>query len=978
MRAMALLFLLLSLCTSSLFATALDVAWARQIGGANFELGYSADTDASGNVYVTGYFYSPTLPIGSVTLTNSSPSGTNANAYVAKLNPAGEVLWARTAVGATESSSIAVDSAGNSYIAGRYLSPTLTMGNITVTNGGTTLPIEIYAAKLDTDGNVQWVRTAGGPGNDTGFSVACDNLGQCYLTGWFRDAPATFGHITLQNTGSFNWFVVKYDAAGSVAWAKSNAGGGDTQSKGIAVDGQGNVYVTGRFGGPATFGGIAFTAAHYDFALVKYGPTGNVLWARSAGGSSLDYGSAVALDAAGNPVVTGYFESTTMTMGTTILTNGGAAGTPDLFTAKYDADGNVLWAQGGQGTGNDEGRHLVVDAYGNICVTGFFESSVLRLGSATLNNTSSSVSADVFLLKYDANGNLMAADHFGGAEGDFGRGLAADGSGNLFLAGSFTGSASFSDFNLVAVGAADGFLLKVAGSGEPLAPASPPEFIWARAAGGPDSDAQGGIAVDAVGNVYASGHFTTSITFGPTNLVSHGDVDAYLAKYDSNGNFIWVRQFGGASTDTAPNIALDHANDVYVSGYFTDEAMFGNTNLTAVGVGDIYVAKYDSTGAFVWVRQAGGGGADHCINLAVDSGNHIFLGGYFRQTGTFGGQSVVANQSCSIFRSDAYVAKYDSDGNTVWVVRGGSCEDDVTYDVATAADNSVYAVGYYRANAMFSSVALSNSGVQDVFVVKYDAAGTLQWARSAVGPGIDMGQTASTDAAGNLYVTGVFASNPLNFGSTNLPNAGGQDLFFAKYSSSGSLLWVRAIGGTGTESTGAALVDGAGDILVAGFFQGTASFGTTNLISQGGSDMFLAKYNSNGTLLWVKSWGAAGTDGASDLAFAGNGELYMSGIFSSSVALGNDTLTSAGVSDTYIGKLGTNFVSNLPVLSIARSGDSLLISWPTSSSGYSLQQRSNFNTSWADVGVSPVIFGDRYVVAVSVSSARKFYRIAKP
>jgi hypothetical protein len=972
MRLITFFLLLFANCPA--FATSFDVSWAKKFSGENFELAYSIGSDTNGNVYVTGYFHSPTLDLGTVTLTNSTPNGTNANAYVAKLGPSGNLIWARAAAGTTESSSIAVDPAGNSYITGRYLSATMTLGSLTLTNQGSTLPIEIYAAKLDTDGNVMWASSAGGTGNDTGFAIACDNIGQCYVAGWFRDAPAIFGNVTLTNSGSFNWFVAKYDVAGNVLWAKCNTGNSDSQPKGIAVDAEGNVYVTGRFSGSAIFGSTSLNASSYEFLLIKYNNSGTVSWARTAGGTGLDYGSSVAVDSVGNPYVTGYFESSRMNVGSTTLTNY-STGVGEFFTAKYDASGNPIWAKSAEGGDDDEGRHIAVDTYGNACVIGFFHSRTLRFGSITLTNHNTLFTSDVFMVKYDAVGALLSAESFGGSSQDAGRGVCADRAGNLFLSGSFMGSAAFGSTNLNSGGSSDAFLIKLTRKGDAPGPGTAPEFLWARRAGGPDADTQGGIAVDAYGNMYASGHFTTSISFGTTNLTSRGDVDAYLAKYDADGTFLWVHQIGGTATDTSTTVALDNANCVYVTGYITGTATIGSTNLTAEGAGDIYVAKYDSNGGFISAQKAGGTGPDHSIDMAIDAENNLYFGGYYRNTGTFG--SLTTTVSCGSIRSDAYIAKYDSTGNAIWIATGASCHDDVTFAVVADASGNAFAAGYYRSNAVFSGMSAAHVDLQDVFVAKYNSHGTIQWVRTATGIGTDMAQAACADSGGNLYVTGVFQSNPLNFGSTNLPNVGGQDIFFAKYDSAGTLLWVRGIGSSGTDGVGAVLVDGAGDIFVAGSFQTTTSFGSTNLISQGGSDFFVAKYNSDGTLLWAKGWGTIGTDGASDLALDADGELYMSGIFSGGLLFGNDYLSSSGSTDAFVGKLGTNFVLRLPPLMVARSGESLVISWPNTFVGYTLQETSDLNVSWTNFSGAPAVINDTCVAAIAASGSKRFFRLIK-
>lgn len=960
-----------------LSADTLDVVWARQLGGTDGELAYNVGADANGNTYVTGHFTSATFAVGSITLTNSNGGGTN-NAYIAKLDPAGNVIWAINAAGNTESSSIAVDRFGNSYITGRYLSPTMRVGAITLTNGGTTFPIEMYAAKFDPNGNLVWANRGGGPGQDTGFAVAADELGNAYVTGWFRDGDATFGSVTLTNTGQFNWFVVKYDGTGNVVWAKSNTGPPDVQSKGIAVDRFGNVYVAGRYNGAPTFGSITLPAAtDYDFLLVKYDSFGNALWARRAGGGRLDYGAAVTTDPFGNVYVTGYFESGSITFGTTVLSNAGVPPSAEVLTVKYDSNGNVLWARGGRGTADDEGRDIALDSFGNVWITGLFQSPTVTFDSLTLTNYSTS--SDIFVVKYDAVGNVVDANVFGGNGGDAGRGIIGGLGGKVFFSGSFEGPANFGGTDLNGFGGTDAVVAELGAGACSVGPATPPNFLWARSAGSDLTENPGGVALDPAGNIYISGYFSSTISFGSTNLTSRGEADVFAAKYSPQGNFLWAKQIGGVTTDRVSSTAVDGANNIYVTGYFTNTVIIDGTNLVSSGADDIYLVKYDSSGALIRAMRAGGNAHDNSLGLEVDSGNHVYIGGYFRNTATFGSTSIVATASCTGSRSDAFVAKYDSSGNIVWAIGEGGCMDDVTYDVAVDPSGNVIAVGYFMTNANFSGTILSSAGVDDIFVAKYNAAQNLLWARRAGGGSSEKAHSVTTDSSGNVYVTGFFQSASAAFGSTNLSTSGSSDIFLSKYDSSGNLMWAKKAGGSGVDVGNSVLVDSGGNVYLSGRFQNIGTFDTTNLTSRGVDDIFLAKYNASGTLLWVTQFGGAGGDGGGHTAMDCPGNIYMLGVFSDSAIFGNDAFSSVGSTDIFLGKLGTDFVPRPPVLNITRSGNSVLLSWPTSFTGYQLQETTAFSspTVWNNTGISPAVIGTNYIVSATLSGTPKFFRLVK-
>ena len=228
--------------------------------------------------------------------------------------------------------------------------------------------------------------------------------------------------------------------------------------------------------------------------------TPNWLWAKSAGGTGNDGANLVAVDASGNAFVVGIFSSTTITFGSTILTN---AGGYDIFLAKYDASGNVLWAKNAGGINDDEANSVAVDTLGNIYITGFFSSPTITFGSTTLTNvgdTNSSPGQDIFLAKYDAAGNLLWAKSAGGISYDRAISVAVDASGNAYLTGGYNSpTISFGSDTLINVSSSeDIFLAKYDVAGN---------VLWAKSAGGTNVDRAISVGVDALGNSSITGFF---------------------------------------------------------------------------------------------------------------------------------------------------------------------------------------------------------------------------------------------------------------------------------------------------------------------------------------------------------------------------------------------------------------------------------------------------------------------------------------
>jgi len=405
-------------------------------------------------------------------------------------------------------------------------------------------------------------------------------------------------------------------------WVKNAGGTNGDYSNGIAVDANGNSYVTGCFGGSVTFGSTTLTSSGgFDIFVAKLDSSGNWLWAKNAGGTSFDYGSGIAVDASGNSYVTGYFNGTA-TFGSTTLTSNGDT---DIFVAKLDSSGNWLWAKNAGGTGDERGNCIEVDASGNSYVTGTFGSATATFGSTTLRSNGGK---DIFIAKLNSNGDWLWAQRAGGTDYDEGYGIAVDASGNIYVTGQFYSSATFDLTNLTSNGDRDIFIAKLDSSGN--------NWLWAKNAGGTSFDYGSGIAVDASGNSYVTGYFADSATFGSTSLTSNGYYDIFIVKLDSDGNWLWAQNAGGTDGDWGYGIAVDTSGNSYITGYFADSATFGSTTLTNYGDEDIFIAKLDSSGNWLWANKAGGTDGDWGKDIAVDANRNSYVTGYFRGTTTVG------------------------------------------------------------------------------------------------------------------------------------------------------------------------------------------------------------------------------------------------------------------------------------------------------------------------------------------------------
>ncbi len=458
---------------------------------------------------------------------------------------------------------------------------------------------------------------------------------------------------------------------------------------------------------------------------------------------------------------------------------------------------DLVWAKRAGGSGSDVGFGIATDAAGNSYVTGSFNGSVV-FGPGEANETifNSVGSADIFVAKYNSAGALEWAKRAGGTGLDQGFGIATDAAGNSFVTGLFNDSAIFgpgeaNETTLTSTGSNEIFVAKYNSTGV---------LEWAKHAGGTGNDVGISITANAAGNSFVTGFWNGSAVFGPgeaneTILTSAGSFDIFVAKYNSAGALEWAKRAGGTSFDQGLGIATDAASNSYVTGLFRGSAVFGpeeanETILTSAGSDDIFVAKYNSTGALEWAKRAGGIDIqDGGICIATDAAGNSSVTGSFRASAVFGSEEANETTLTSAGFGDIFVAKYNSAGALEWAKRAGGTGFDQVRGIAIDAAGNSYVTGLFVVSAVFgpgeaNETTLTSTGSNDIFVAKYNRLGTLEWAKRAGGTTQDDGNAIAIDVVGNSFVTGFFTSStvfgPGEINETTLTSAGSLDIFVAK------------------------------------------------------------------------------------------------------------------------------------------------------------------------------------------------------
>jgi uncharacterized delta-60 repeat protein len=732
------------------FSDSVRAAWVKHYASQSLpgtDVATAITVDGAGNVYVTGF--STKLPFGT-------------DYFTAKYSAAGAQLWAVRYGGDEQidnaASAITVDGAGNVYVTG--------------SSEGSGTSKDYATIKYNAAGVQQWVARYDGPGNDFDYAaaLAVDGAGNVYVTGSSYDSGTSDDYTTI-----------KYNATGVQQWVARYDGPGNDfdfdYATALAVDGAGNVYVTGSSYDSGTY---------YDYATIKYNAAGAQQWVVRYNGprNDSDYATALAVDGAGNVYVTGASD--------------GSSPPGDYATIKYNAAGVQQWLARYDSDSTrfspDGATALAVDSAGNVYVTG------ISYGSGALG--------DYATIKYNAAGVKQWVARYNGPENsfDFANALAVDGAGNVYVTGYSYSSATSEDYATIKYN-----------------PAGVEQWVARYDGPGNSGDEANALAVDNAGNVYVTGGSEGS-----------GTSDDYATiKYNAAGVVQWVARYNGPgnSYDEANALAVDGAGNVYVTG-----------SSEGSGTSEDYATiKYNAAGVQQWVARYNGpgNGFDSGTALVVDGAGNVYVTGESDGSGT---------------SSDYVTIKYNAAGVQQWVARydgPGNSFDEATALTVDGAGN-VYVTG--------SSEGSGTS--EDYATIKYNAAGVQQWVARYNGPGnsYDEATALAVDGAGNVYVTGESDGSGTSY-----------DYATIKYNAAGVQQWVARYNGPGNsyDYATALAIDGAGNVYVTGESDGSGTF----------TDYATIKYNTAGVQQWVARYDDPGNsdDRASALAIDGTGNVYVTG-----------------------------------------------------------------------------------------------------
>ena len=474
--------------------------------------------------------------------------------------------------------------------------------------------------RMEGDIGYGWVVTSGGSGRDEGAVVGLDESGNVTVVGTFSgtvDFDGRGGGLNLTARGGRDVYVMKRDGAGGLLWAKSFGGAGTDEVRAMTQDGAGNIYLVGSFTGQVDFdpgAGVKTLGANggTDVYILKLQVNGELVWAKTLGGAAHEQATAVAVNAAGEVYVGGFFSGEMdfdAGPGVSALTAGGQT---DGFVAKFAADGELVWAKAqvpAEGHRQALTRSLGLDGAGNV-----YAVTVSLPAVATFDPAQGSGGLVVqpgmqsVLTKLDGQGSVGWTQRWSGSGGVMGSSVAVSGAGELTVVGSFRGTVDFDPGagvrSLTAAGESDGFIVRMNGAGE---------HGWSQAVGGAGVDEVHAVAVDEAGGAYVGGSFYGTVDLDPGAgvkgyVATEAGEEAYVLKLNGRGEHEWSKVFGGAADERVQGLVVDRAGDVYVAGYFGGAVDFdpgaGTAAAVSAGGTDAYVLKLTTVGAIILDTQA--------------------------------------------------------------------------------------------------------------------------------------------------------------------------------------------------------------------------------------------------------------------------------------------------------------------------------------------------------------------------------------
>jgi hypothetical protein len=405
---------------------------------------------------------------------------------------------------------------------------------------------------------------------------------------------------------------------------------------------------------------------------------------------------------------------------------------------------------------------------------------------------------------------------------------------------------------------------------------------WVSSFGGAKVDTARRLVAGADGSVYVSGDFDEAATFGALGeKQAAGKSDAFVAKMDANGAFVWVTTVGGKNEERGDAVAVDDKGNVALAGLYSDVVSAGGLQGKAEGSDDMFVIATDAKGEVQWLWDTGGLASDAATAVAAAGDGGWVVAASFGQEVEFGSTKLKSRGN-----EDAALVKLTGGGEVAWVTHiGGDYPDEITHLDVDLAGN-IYALGHFKGTLKVGDNEMKSAGDDDLYIAKFDPVGNPLWSTRIGNAFQERGGGLSVDGAGNIAVVGSFDKD-LDFLGTPVLSKGESDAFVARIAPDGKLLWVKTFGAERADSAFGVDTDAAGNVVVAGGFETNIDLGGGKMKTAGYMDGYFLKLDAKGAHVWSQRWGAKDQDVGIAVAVAADGSVFASGAYRYTLDLGS-------------------------------------------------------------------------------------------
>ncbi|HYE33334.1 MAG TPA: SBBP repeat-containing protein [Methylomirabilota bacterium] len=501
------------------------------------------------------------------------------------------------------------------------------------------------------------------------------------------------------------------------------------------------------------------------------------------------------------------------------------------------------------------------------------------------------------------------------------------------------------------------------------------------------------VAAMPAGGSVAVGRFSGTQQFGSASLTAVGSHDSYVATFDKAGAVSWAVRIGATVTwasEALGGVDVDKAGNVFVTGTLFQTTTFngttGSTNLVASGNGDVFLVKYNPTGGLLWAKRFGGNHgakADSGNGLVIDGEGNVYVAGVFANTAAFGALSVTARRNLR----DLFLAKFSNEGVPQWVAQAGGTtgDNDTGRALAIDPDGNVVVGGEFAGTLSFGpqaspSKALTSVGnvsnlESDYFLAKYSSSGTLTWAVASGGSKMETIHGVAIDASGNVYAAGDYFGS-LTVGGSAVTRQG-NGLFLAKYSGTGEPRWVRHSSHINGSIARGVFASGDNTVYLAGDFN-TAVTLEGRTLTGASSQALIAQYDADGQLLNTWQAGGPGWDTTASVAPINATSFLIGGSFQQTGDFGSTSLTAPSEDYSFISHFGMQVPIEQPRLTYQLREGKMELTWPTTPQ-FVLESASGLSSAlpWLSLSDQPVTEGENSKASIPVTSSAAYFRLRR-